>query len=134
MTHDRFMQILEAYGADPQRWPADERDAASSFAKLHPELITSALKLEHELDTLLGAADVEPGDLLQARIMRHFPVPAASWSWRAPIATAAALLIGVALGFTSGDLTRTTDGSETLYADAFSGLDDDWVDWMEAET
>jgi hypothetical protein len=134
MTHDRFMQILEAYGADPQRWPADERDAANSFAKLHPELIMAAVKLERELDTLLGSAEIVPGALLQARIMREFPVPTAGWTWRAPLATAAALLIGVALGFTSGDLTRTTDTSETLYADAFSGLDDDWVDWMEGET
>jgi hypothetical protein len=29
----RFSAILETYGADPERWPADEREAARALAK-----------------------------------------------------------------------------------------------------
>ena len=52
------------------------------------------------------------------------------WNWQAPMAAAAALVLGVLLGFSSGALITPTDEVETYYADAFTGLDEDWVDWL----
>ena len=49
---------------------------------------------------------------------------------RALVAAAAALVLGVMLGFSSGALITPADEVETYYADAFTGLDNDWVDWL----
>jgi hypothetical protein len=129
MTEERFHQILSAYGANPQRWPSAERAQAEAFAARHPEQLADALAAEAELDTLLGTAGRQPGDLLQRRILRDLPVPVV-WNWQAPMAAAAALVQGVLLGFSSGALITPTDEVETYYADAFTGLDEDWVDWL----
>lgn len=136
MTHERFMQILECYGADPQRWPASERANAMAFAEQNPDMVEAAIALESELDAMLGASEIAPSDLLQQKILRQLPtpVPTVVWGWRAPAAAAAALMIGVALGFASGAVTTPMDDAEALYADAFSGFDDDYVDWLESET
>jgi hypothetical protein len=136
MTQERFMEILECYGADPQRWPATERTNAMAFAAQNPELIKAAMALEAELDDLLGSAEIAPSEMLEQKILRKLPRPASPivWGWRAPVAAAAALMIGVALGFAGGAATTPMDDAEALYADAFSGFDDDYVDWLESET
>ncbi|SDM04549.1 hypothetical protein [Maricaulis salignorans] len=129
MTDERFRQILSAYGANPQRWPSAERAQAEAFAARHPSQLAAALAAEAELDALLGKAERQPGELLQRRILRSLPEPAV-WNWRAPVAAAAALVIGVMLGFSSGALITPADEVETYYADAFTGLDEDWADWL----
>tara|TARA_R110002072_G_scaffold4404_9_gene30918 strand:- start:657 stop:1058 length:402 start_codon:yes stop_codon:yes gene_type:complete len=129
MTNERFLQILSAYGANPQRWPSAERAQAEAFAARHCEEWAEALAAEAELDALLGSGEGRPGDLLQRRILRSLP-QVEVWNWRAPLAAAAALVIGVMLGFSSGALITPTDEVETYYADAFTGLDEDWVDWL----
>lgn len=136
MTQERFMQILECYGADPQRWPARERANAMAFADQNPELAEAAIALEAELDEMLGSGEIAPSEMLEQKILRELPVPTAAmvWGWRAPVAAAAALMIGVALGFAGGAATTPLDDAEALYADAFSGFDDDYVDWLESET
>ena len=35
MTPERFHQIVEAYGADPRRWPSAERAAGQAWAQRH---------------------------------------------------------------------------------------------------
>jgi hypothetical protein len=42
MTPDRLQEILDAYGADPHRWPADERDAAAALLVATPALREAA--------------------------------------------------------------------------------------------
>ena len=59
MTDERFFQILEAYGADPARWPADERAEAEAFALDHPDLMADAAQSERDLDALLDQL-IEP--------------------------------------------------------------------------
>lgn len=130
MTEERFNEILAAYGANPDRWPAAERVMAQAFAQEHQLRLASALAAEAELDAILGAADRRPSDLLERRILRNLPSATEIWGWRAPVAAAAALLVGVILGFSSGALITPTDEVETYYADAFNGLDQDWVDWL----
>jgi len=129
MTNERFLQILNAYGANPQRWPSAERAQAEAFAARHGDEWAAALAAEAELDALLGSGEGRPGDLLQRRIVRSLP-QIEVWNWRAPLAAAAALVIGVMLGFSSGALITPADEVETYYADAFTGLDEDWVDWL----
>lgn len=130
MTEQRFQQILSAYGANPERWPVAERDAARAYAAANRERLAAALALEAGLDDLLGPAERPASDLLERRILRLLdPLPV--WNWRAPAAAAAAaLVVGVMLGFSSGALMTPTDDVETYYADAFTGLDQDWVDWL----
>jgi len=133
MTEERFFQILEAYGSDPARWPAAERDAAQAFTAAHPDAAGMALQAEARLDALLGLADAgsDVPELLEHRILRSFPAPAmAQPRWQVPAAVAAMLMVGVFLGFASGAMTVTDTVSETVYADAFNGLDEDWVDWL----
>ena len=131
MTEDRFYQILEAYGADPARWPADERADAEAFARAHPDQAGPVIAAESALDELLGdiAQPVQVSALLERRLITRLPVPSAS-RWVAPTAVAAALLVGVCLGFASGALTGGYNADDTLYADAFTGYEDDWVDWL----
>jgi hypothetical protein len=114
MTEERFFQILEAYGADPAHWPADEREAAQGFALARPELVAVATS-----DTAL----------LERRVLARLPRPAMP-DWMAPSAVAAALVLGVCLGFASGAVTVPQDDMDTIYADAFTGYEQDWVDWL----
>lgn len=37
MTPERFKQIVDAYGADPNNWPQDEREAAKASAAADPD-------------------------------------------------------------------------------------------------
>lgn len=130
MTEERFHQILSAYGANPDRWPAAERAQAQAFAAANRASLAAALALEASLDDLLGSAERQPSELLERRILRRLE-PLQVWNWRAPaVAAAAALILGVMLGFSSGALMTPTDEVETYYADAFTGLDQDWVDWL----
>ncbi|WP_417498043.1 hypothetical protein [Maricaulis sp.] len=130
MTEERFYQILSAYGANPERWPVAERAQAEAFAARHRSDVLAELEAEAELDAMLGSGDGRASDLLERRILRSLPEPAV-WNWHAPaMAAAAALVIGVMLGFSSGALISPADEVETYYADAFNGLDEDWVDWL----
>ena len=85
---------------------------------------------EARLDALLGPAEAEVPELLERRILRSVPAPAAALHWQMPVAAAAALLVGVFIGFASGAMTVTQPAAETLYADAFGGLDEDWAAWL----
>jgi hypothetical protein len=70
MTPERFAQIVGAYGADPRRWPAGERDAACAFAQAHPAEAQARLSEAAALDACLAADTIEPaGDALQRRIV-----------------------------------------------------------------
>lgn len=131
MTEERFFQILEAYGADPARWPAAERDQAQGFAQTRPELVAVATGEEMMLDDLLDRLDEPTPDttLLERRLLARLPRPAMP-DWMAPSAVAAALLLGVCLGFASGAVTVPDDELDAIYADAFTGYEQDWVDWL----
>tara|TARA_R110000868_G_scaffold322583_3_gene583552 strand:+ start:16361 stop:16771 length:411 start_codon:yes stop_codon:yes gene_type:complete len=134
MTEDRFLQILAAYGSNPARWPDGERAAAQAFLAGHVELTSEAIAAEAALDAVLGSAARPPSDLLERRVLRSLNAMPAR-GWRAPAAAAAAaLLLGVFLGFSSGALLSPEESAvETYYADAFTGLDEDWVDWLEID-
>jgi hypothetical protein len=106
MTLARLADLLEAYGADPQRWPSAERTAAEALLQSDPraaELQRSARLLDAQLDMFEVA---EPSAHLQARVLeipiRHAATPARFMfaGWR----LAALALLPCALGFASGAL------------------------------
>jgi len=105
MDRTRFEALLEAYGADPRRWPEAERAAAVAFASAHPEMgavAAEAARLDAVLDA--GRTEARGSDLLQARILAALPkaAPAGNRGW--VLALAACAVFGVALGFGGGML------------------------------
>jgi hypothetical protein len=79
MTPERLARILEAYGAEPSRWPAAERDDALALIVSDENLSKQALALDRTLDryavpcpdaamvsrALAGIAAPAPGSLLR---------------------------------------------------------------------
>ncbi len=109
MNCERFAAIVEAYGAEPRRWPAAEREAARTFAASDAQaaaLLAEALAL----DALL---DVPPVPLPASAASRRAAMPAAlsvrvsrgqeflallgGWKLALP-AMAAALIVGIDVG------------------------------------
>lgn len=102
MTPERFHQIVEAYGADPRRWPQLERAAAQGWADAHRAQADAYLAEAAELDTWLAADHVAPPDAaLQQRIIGSAPRrrPAAqrrAWWWSGAAVAGVGLLGGAA--------------------------------------
>jgi hypothetical protein len=73
MTEDRFAALLDAYGAEPRRWPDEERDAAQAFARTDPRA-ASLLAAAADIDDLLYAHRVPlPSPALAAAVIAHAP-------------------------------------------------------------
>lgn len=74
-------ELIESYGADTARWPADERDAALAAIAADPAL-QAALGRAAALDEMLAEWAARPvlaadADAVAARILR--PRPVARW-------------------------------------------------------
>lgn len=100
MTEDRALEIIASYGADPARWPADER--AGVLALAGRPAIAVALADARALDTLLGdwaTADVAavPFDAAQLTPRAAPVMPARRRGWLAAGAMAAAVAAAVVL-------------------------------------
>lgn len=65
MKEKEFAQLVEAFGADPARWPADRREAGVALLRTSPAAQGLAAEAE-ALDRLLAAAEVPPGTALSA--------------------------------------------------------------------
>lgn len=124
MDKQRFDSIVAAYGADPRRWPAVERDAALAFAaEAQPDLADA-----RALDALLELAPAPrpASDVLTTRVLRD----AAGVSRRrfAPaMALAACMVAGVLVGYSAGARAPASDGVDWVLAAAFEGPDDNWI-------
>lgn len=74
MTLQRLRQLLDAYGATPDRWPAEERAAALALLASSVEA-RAQRDAAARLDTLLDLAPVVPPSVeLAARILTATPV------------------------------------------------------------
>ncbi|WP_454688678.1 hypothetical protein [Achromobacter aloeverae] len=62
MTPERFRTIVEAYGAEPRRWPAAERVAAQAWAAAYPAESGSMLAGAASLDAWLSEDKVAAPD------------------------------------------------------------------------
>ena len=84
MTSQRFADIVDAYGADPRRWPDAERADAQAFARAHPGEAQARLAAAAMLDACLDADVVEPaGRALQRRIVASAKTQRPA-RWRGP--------------------------------------------------
>lgn len=102
----RFEALLDAYGAEPRRWPVDRRAEAEALLRRSPE--ARALRdTAARLDMVLDSAVAEPAPAhLVGRVLAAAPrAPAArgvsSWFtglWKPAIGLAFAAVLGVALG------------------------------------
>jgi len=106
MIPERFTEIVDAYGADPQRWPEAERAEALAFASAHPDAAGPILASAALLDRQLSLYTTEPaGARLERLILESAPRRIASrgrtwWSrgmWHGA-GFAAAGLAGVVVG------------------------------------
>ncbi len=112
MTMEEFRSLLEAWGADPARWPDDRRAAAEALLARSAEA-RALLAEEAAFDALLaGAPGIPPSDAAVARILA---IPATSrqerraGGWRFGFlpalprfaGLAAAALLGFYIGTTS---------------------------------
>lgn len=100
MTEDSALEIIASYGADPARWPADER--ADVLALAGRPAVAAALADARALDALLGdwaTAVVVAAPFDTARLTpRAAPVvPARRRGWLAVGAMAAAVAAAVVL-------------------------------------
>lgn len=130
MDRERFEQIVAAYGAEPRRWPADERAAAEAFATAHADAAT-LLAEARATDALLEAAQdaAAPSDLLAARILKRAPVAAAPITWRPFAALVACAVLGLALGFGGALMAPRASSADAALNAAFG---DSWSDHAES--
>jgi hypothetical protein len=117
ITLDRLKVLLDAYGADPERWPDDQRTAARELLTNSAET-RAYVQQAAVLDTLLDAAPMTapPGldaAALAARIMRMpAPVTAPATSWRFSFGwpnfatLAAAAVFGLVIGWTDIQMSQ----------------------------
>jgi hypothetical protein len=74
VTPERFRAIVDAYGADPRRWPEAERAQAREWAALHRGEAEAVLAEATCIDAWLGSAAVAPpDDVLHRRIVASAP-------------------------------------------------------------
>lgn len=80
MSLERLAVIVDAYGAEPRRWPAAEREAALALAATAPEaaaLLAEARMLDASLDAL-----PLPAAATASRRRVAMPVPALPSRWQ----------------------------------------------------
>jgi hypothetical protein len=104
MDRQRFLTIVEAYGAEPRRWPASERDAALALASADAEA-AAALAEAQALEAVLDAnVPPQPSAATRRRILEAAPRRRRSaldlgW-WISGAGLAAAGVAGVVFGTT----------------------------------
>lgn len=140
MTMTRFGALIEAYGAAPARWPAEQRAEAQAYLAAHEEART-LLAEEARLDRLLDAVpDLAPSAALKAKILARASAaragggvisravktlwPEASSAWPAGV-LAASMALGALIGIFAPAITEA--GQELSAGDvvsyAFSAID-----------
>ena len=134
MTPERFLQIVDAYGADPRRWPQQERAAAQAWAALHRAEADAVLTDAAGLDAWLATDQLDPpGAALRDRVIRSAPVrqPHAPrrWWWSGAAVAGIGLLGGAAGAFAVSFfvLTETVPPPQSSYlTSSFGGTSADW--------
>ena len=103
MDRTRAIEIIEAYGADPARWPAEEREAALAWTK-RDAVAGRALAEAEALDALLVGWAREPlasDGVAEASIdavMAKLPVAGSTRSWWPKLALGGSIAAAVAVG------------------------------------
>lgn len=140
LTPQRFAALLDAWGADPARWPETERDAALALLAQSEAARRQRAQAAH-LDALLAGLDAPaPSGELRLRILRVAPVAGerrgSPWrrlwdelgGWRLAMPALAAAL---ALGIGAGTQLPALAGGDDLEAEllALARLDDPYTEY-----
>ena len=132
MGLDRFRELVEAYGAEPGRWPTNERGAAEALLAQDTEaarLRGRAAALDAMLDKaslpeaafdaerLIAAVTAEPQRTAEIVTLRPAIKQSGSGFWLKVASLAAAAAIGFLVGVTQlgglgGDPSAPTNGLE----------------------
>lgn len=130
MTETRLLKIIAGYGADPRRWPEQERAAALSSLENAPEAM-AAMEEEAGLDALLGQHELPPPSLaLQTRVaaipekqrasrsetLRGYWPFGAIWQPASGLALAAVVGVMVGIGLPPEDITASAADGEAFAA------------------
>lgn len=124
MDKGRFEALIAAYGADPKRWPAEEREAALAFAQSAEIDLCEARAIDALLD--LAPAPMLPSDLLQARLMRSLPKREVRLA-PAVAALAACAVFGLIVGYGAGLNAPMGADVDQVLATAFDSSDQGWI-------
>jgi hypothetical protein len=137
MTAERFLALVDAYGADPRRWPADERAAAEAFAAAEPGIARAAMAEADAVDSLLHAsATPRVSSALRDRVIASAADAGLKarregrrWLDRLGLALgagwAAAACAGVVAGvLLTSHLTADAQADAVLYQASLTGVDD----------
>lgn len=121
MDRERFVELLDAYGGDFRRWPAETRAPAAAFAMESADaasMLTEARKLDAALDAAREKAP--PSGELVDRILAFAPrVQRAAFDRRAVFALAACAVFGVVLGYGGGLLAPAPIEDDSYFTMAF---------------
>lgn len=121
MDRQRFEHLLEAYGADFARWPAEERQAGEAYAAAHADEVEMLSADERALDALLDAhrVAVAAPELLAARVLAAHKRQRSAVDWRAVAALAACAVFGVLVGYSGGLMAPVADDEAAYFASTF---------------
>lgn len=136
MTAQRFEQIVTAYGSEPVRWPALEREAALRYKAENPTA-QSLVEEYREINNLLDAVQVPALAQMQRRVIRSLQeitrdslfdralawlLPnqgrSMAWAWRPALVACLPLICGVYMAnFYSFGIVNSVENSwqEELY-------------------
>lgn len=147
MTHERVLELIEAFGAEPMGWPEDEREAARALLEADPDAFASALAEARALDQALALEPVpEPSASLADAILAAAPVSAPARAsllgglssllfpqgtrWPAGAALAS-LLMGLVGGYAYASTGIGYDQADSAYYAAFGF--DNGAEWGSLE-
>lgn len=122
MDRERFAELLDAYGADFCRWPAELRAEGAAFAAQPGSDAAALIGEARKLDALLDGArgDTEPSADLAARILAFAPrVQRPAFDRRAMLALAACAVFGVVIGYSGGLLAPAPVEDDSYFSMAF---------------
>lgn len=143
MNLARFADLTDAYGADPDRWPAGERGAAEAFLARSVE----ARRLRDTAARLDGALAVVQAPMASAALRARLMAAAAPQPPRGvlmwimaqpvlrPIMLTAVGVLGLYLGMASGTLTAAADEEDAVEFEIVAGgsAPGGIVDFLEAQ-
>jgi len=120
----RLAEILDAYGADPRRWPVEERAAAEKLVAESVEagsLHADAAALDKLMD--LSVAPAASPELMARVLAGRAPAGADGWLtilwpfgpvWQPLSAMALAAVLGIAIGATAPDIVIPDYGDSAI--------------------
>ena len=123
----RFETLVAAYGATPNRWPEEERDAAEAFARTNAR--AAALLAEADaIDAMLFAHKVaEPSRTLRAMVIEAAPnkrrLAGRAKLWWSGLALALAGASGMLAGSAATAALEPVSANVQLYSQDVPALD-----------